>query len=150
MDSIQLLFRRLKPKIVMLPCCRHYNLVDSTYGYHRSKSGQPTSALYLLDLAQQRLATEVVDKVYAMLGLIVSSEGNSQSGILPDYTKKAAELFRDAAWYVIQNGGDLQIRDYVRRESFACEPRLDGFYPGFRNGTIQGPYAASQLYVIVI
>ena len=104
MASIQLLFRRLRSEIVMLLCCRHNNLVDSTYGYHRSKVGQAASALYLLDLSQLRLATEAVDKIYAMLGLIVSSEVNSQLDILPDYTKEAADFFsrrrmvRDPKW----------------------------------------------------
>jgi hypothetical protein len=47
------------------------DLVDNIYGYHRLKGGHPASALYLLDLAQQRLAKEAVDKVYGILGLTV-------------------------------------------------------------------------------
>jgi hypothetical protein len=97
------------------------DLVDNTYGYHRLRGGNPASALYLLDLAQQRLAKEAVDKVYGILGLTAQLE------IVPDYNKNLAEVFRDVAWCLIQDSGDLQILDYLRHRSCEGELRLDGF-----------------------
>lgn len=97
------------------------DLVDNTYGYHRMKGGHPASALYLLDLAQQRLAKEAVDKVYGIIGLTV------QLRIVPDYKKNLAEVFQDVAWCLIQDSGNLQILDYLRHRSFAGELQLDGF-----------------------
>lgn len=96
------------------------DVVDDTYGYHRSGSGKAPRALYLLDLGQQRLATNPVDKVYGILDL------TEDLSLFPDYRKPLAETYRDAAWGLAQ-AGDLSFLDYVRHRTSKKDVRQDGF-----------------------
>jgi hypothetical protein len=88
------------------------DLVDKTYGYHRLRDEKPPSSLYLLDLAQQRLSSVAVDKVYGILGLAAGQSSGLKVAV--DYRKTAAEVFRDAAWCLIRQDENLQVLDYVR------------------------------------
>lgn len=104
------------------------DLVDGTYGFHRAGSGNPASLLYLLDLAQQRLSSEAVDKIYGILGLAATAKGQSRLDIKPDYSKAASDVFREVAWCLIRDDGDLQVLDYVRHWTTADgQLQLGGF-----------------------
>lgn len=89
------------------------DLVDATYGYHRKKTGHAAGALYLLDLAQQRLATNPVDKLYGIIGLTTNADGETHLDVVPDYKKPLGEVFCDAAW-CLAKAGDLTFLDYIR------------------------------------
>ncbi|KAI1126431.1 heterokaryon incompatibility protein-domain-containing protein [Nemania abortiva] len=104
------------------------DLVDTQYGYHNIKTGQMAGILYLLDLAQQRLSALDVDKVYGILGLTISpANGQPRLAITPDYGRSIAEVYREAAWCILRESGDLQILDYVRHWTTGGELQLDGF-----------------------
>ena len=103
------------------------DLVDEVYGHFSPKAGKTTSALYLLDLSQQRKTTEAIDKVYGILGLTAGPERSSLSMIKPDYGRDAATVFCEAAWCLIQDTKNLEVLDYVRHRSSDGEPLLDGF-----------------------
>ncbi|KAJ5055757.1 heterokaryon incompatibility protein-domain-containing protein [Bipolaris maydis] len=96
------------------------DVVDSTHGYHCSGAGKAPRALYLLDLGQQRLATNPVDKVYGILDM------TDDLRLVPDYRKPLAETYRDAAWCLAQEG-DLSFLDYVRHRTSNRDIRQDGF-----------------------
>lgn len=96
------------------------DIVDIIYGYHRSGAGKAPGALYLLDLGQQRLATNPVDKVYGILDM------TEDLTLVPDYRKPLAEIYRDAAWCLAQDG-DLSFLDYVRHRTSNGGVQQDGF-----------------------
>lgn len=96
------------------------DLVDKTYGYHSSGAGKGPRALYLLDLTQQRLATNPVDKVYGILDM------TEDLRLVPDYRKPLVDAYRDAAWCLAREG-DLSFLDYVRHRASARDIRKDGF-----------------------
>ncbi|KAI0878112.1 heterokaryon incompatibility protein-domain-containing protein [Hypoxylon argillaceum] len=104
------------------------DLVDTQYGYHNTKTGQMAGILYLLDLAQQRLSSLDVDKVYGILGLTINpGDGRPRLAITPDYGRSVAEVYREAAWCILRESGDLQILDYVRHWTVGGELQLDDF-----------------------
>lgn len=90
------------------------DLVDNTYGYHRLHGDKLPGPLYLLDLSQQRLATNPIDKLYGILGMLTDARENQSLDVFPDYMKSLAEAFSDASWCLICEDGDLTILDYVR------------------------------------
>ncbi|KAJ8105270.1 hypothetical protein ONZ43_g7492 [Nemania bipapillata] len=104
------------------------DLVDTQYGYHNTKTGQMAGILYLLDLSQQRLSSLDVDKVYGILGLTISpADSRPRLAITPDYGRSVAEVYREAAWSILRESGDLQILDYVRHWTVGGELQLDAF-----------------------
>ena len=98
-------------------------LVDRLHGIFGVDRRAPISVLYMLRLSQARHATEAVDKVYALLGLNMSP----QIDIVPDYTKSAAEVFRDTTRCLIESSGVLNILEEVTHNSLETEPILEGF-----------------------
>lgn len=103
------------------------DMVDRVYGYHNTRTGHPASILYLLDLAQQRLCSVAVDKVYGILGLTADAQSQSRLVITPDYSKSTAEVYREVAWSLMKESGDLQILDYVRHWTSDGGIELDDF-----------------------
>ena len=90
------------------------DLIDEDFGLYKTQSGHPASVLYLLDLAQQRLSSLAVDKIYGILGLAMESNGQTKLRIQPDYSQRTAVVYQQAAWSVIDSRADLEILDYVR------------------------------------
>lgn len=101
------------------------DLMDHEYGYHRAQTGHAAGALYLLDLAQQRLATNPIDKLYGILGLTTNADGETHLDLVPDYKKTLGEAFRDAAW-CLARAGDMTFLDYIRHR-----PGSDDDFPSW-------------------
>jgi hypothetical protein len=102
------------------------DLVDPVYGYQRKQAADASRALYLLDLAQQRLATNPVDKLYGILGLATNTIGETPLSIVPDYGKPIRQVFRDATW-CLARAGDISFLDYVRHRPSEYTAKSDGF-----------------------
>lgn len=126
-----------------------------TFG-HRARNVVPRNAIRgvqypvaeLRELTSGALCSDKRDYIYSLLGVLLEEK---TLGIVPDYSKSAAEIYRDVAVRYIQLAGNLQLLQRCGNEGKECGPYVvDGrplptWVPDFSATPAENPYTYSVL-----
>lgn len=96
------------------------DIIDPEYGYWRPSEYNHISPSWLASTLQDRKASEPVDKVYVLLGLIPKMQ------LVPDYNKTKVEVYLEAAKWMIKAESKLNILQDVRHDTSSFSNFNDG------------------------
>ncbi|EJT73079.1 hypothetical protein GGTG_09929 [Gaeumannomyces tritici R3-111a-1] len=106
-----------------------------------SQPPPPLSLNFLLRQFRNSLATQPVDKVYAMLGL--AADGGDF--VVPDYSKPVAEVYRELARSLLEQSQSLEVLSLVGDPMWKGVDGLPSWVPDWSTMMRERPYLVSAV-----
>ncbi|KAB2581148.1 hypothetical protein DBV05_g146 [Lasiodiplodia theobromae] len=122
--AIESISRFLTPETVALKAAFRLNPLFMTREKFQEDGQLDLRRLLRYNLNSQ--ATNLRDKVIALLGL---TSQECRDALIPDYSKSITEIFAEAAKYIIQSTGDLNILSINTNSSRETDPPLPSWVP---------------------
>lgn len=136
-----LLYSLLPKDRRITPFCRvhHMNSVRRSLGPQTARSSRnnsnPVDLSALLRNSRATDASDPRDKVYAFLGLFATHEdsfhGNRILNLRPNYLRSTAEVYTDAARFILHTRGDLKLLSHIQIRSCTGTPDMPPWIPDY-------------------